>query len=37
VITGADYQAHSPADSCPLELWFKFHGRALEIALKIHS
>lgn len=37
VITGADYQTHSLADSRPLELWFKFRGRAMEIALEIHS
>lgn len=37
VITGADYQARSLADSRPLELWFKFHGRSMEVALEIHS
>jgi hypothetical protein len=37
VITGGDYQTHSLTDSRPLELWFKFHGRAMEIALEIHS
>jgi len=37
VIAGADYTSHSLADSRPLELWFRFHGRPLEVALEIHS
>ncbi len=37
VVTGADYRAYSLADSRPLELWFKFRGHGMEIALEIHS
>lgn len=37
VITGDDFQSHSLADSRPLELWFKFRGHAMEIALEVHS
>ena len=37
VITGADYSFHSLADSGPLQLWFRFQGNPLLVALEIHS
>jgi chemotaxis protein CheX len=37
VITGADYSFKSLADSPPIELWFRFHGKPLQIALQILS
>lgn len=37
VITGADYQARSLGDRRPLDLWFKFHGRPMQVALEIHT
>ena len=36
VITGADYSFRSISESQPLELWFRFHGKALHIALELH-
>lgn len=37
VITGADYCFRSLSDSAPLELWFRFHGKPLQVALELHS
>jgi chemotaxis protein CheX len=37
VITGADYAFHSLADTGPLNLWFRFHERPLQLTLEIHS
>ncbi len=37
VITGADYSFKSLADSTPIEIWFRFHGAPLHIALEVHS
>jgi len=37
VITGADYSFKSLADSTPIEIWFRFHGEPLHIALEVHS
>lgn len=37
VITGADYCFRSIAEKPPIELWFRFHGKPLHIALEIQS
>lgn len=37
VITGADYSFRSLAGTPPIELWFRFNGKPLHIALEIHS
>jgi chemotaxis protein CheX len=37
VITGADYSFRSLSDVPPIELWFRFHGKPLEVALELHS
>jgi chemotaxis protein CheX len=37
VITGADYPFKSLGESTPIELWFRFNGEPLHIALEIHS
>jgi len=37
VISGADYSFRSLSDAPPIELWFRFHGKPLEVALELHS
>jgi len=37
VITGADYSFKSLADTTPIELWFRFNGDPLHVALEVHS
>jgi CheY-specific phosphatase CheX len=37
VITGADYTLRSLGESTPIELWFRFNGEPLHIALEVHS
>jgi len=37
VITGADFSFHSLADAGPLEFYFLFDGRPVQVALEIHS
>ena len=37
VITGADYSFKSLSDSAPIDLWFRYNNKPLNVALEIHS